>query len=89
MNLENTQWKDKGTSCNITICTKLNAQNFEEYFKTGQKERYYLICSVDAYYKYNVPMPSYESSGGGRPIRSAPSKKSQYSLSYTINFLDN
>ena len=47
------------------------------------------MCSVDAYGKYNVPMPSDTSSSGGRPIPSKASKKSLYSLGYTINFIDN
>ena len=41
------------------------------------------------YDKYQLPMPSDASSGCGRTISSKSTKKSHYSLSHTINFLDN
>ena len=31
---------------NTTICTKLNGQIFEDYFKTGRKDGYELMCAV-------------------------------------------
>ena len=39
----------KGLWYNKTICTKLNGQIFKDYLKTGHKERYELMCSVDTY----------------------------------------
>ena len=33
MDLEETQWTDKGTWYNTTIFTKLNGQSFKDYFK--------------------------------------------------------
>ena len=53
---------------NTTICTKLNGQIFEDYFKTGRKDRYYLMFSVDTYGKQHVPMANHESNGGGIPM---------------------
>ena len=47
------------------------------------------MCSVDAYGKENVPMPSDAISGGGRQIPSMSSKKALYSLGHTINFIEN
>ena len=35
MDLEDTRWTDKGPWHNTTICTKLNAESLEDYFKTG------------------------------------------------------
>ena len=60
----------KGPWYNITIFTKLYGQRFEDYFKTGRKDRYYLTRSVYSYYKENVPMPSDASSSSGRPMPS-------------------
>ena len=51
MDLEENEFTDKGPWYNTTICTKLNAQSFEYYLKTGQKDMYYLMCYVDAYDK--------------------------------------
>ena len=47
------------------------------------------MCYVDAYNKENVRMPIDAGSGGVIPIPSTSSKKSLYSLSNTINYLDN
>ena len=51
MDIEDTQWTDKDPRYNTTICTKINGQSFEDYLKTGHKDRYDLICYVDAYNK--------------------------------------
>ena len=58
---------------NTDICTKLNGQSFEDYFKTGQKDRCAFLCSVDTYDKYHAPIPNGASSGGRRPIPSTSS----------------
>ena len=89
MDLEDTKQMGKGSWYNTTICAKLNGKIFEDYLKTGQKERYTLIFSVDAYYKEHVPIPSYASSGSGIPIPSKSYKKAHYSLGHTINSLEN
>ena len=34
------QYMDNGSWYNTTICSQLNGQKFEDYFKTGQKYRY-------------------------------------------------
>ena len=65
---------DKGPWYNTDICTKLNDQISEEYFKTGHKDRHNLMCFIDANDKEQVPMPDYASSGGGRPMPSTSSK---------------
>ena len=44
--------------------TKLNGQISKYDFKIGQKDGYDLMCSVDAYDKYHVPMNSATSSDG-------------------------
>ena len=50
MDLEDTQWTDNVYLYNTTIY-KNNGQIFGDYFKTGQKDRYDLMCSVDVYDK--------------------------------------
>ena len=45
------QWMDKVPWYNKIICTKLNGQIFEDYFKTGCKDRYELICNIYEYVK--------------------------------------
>ena len=62
---------DKGPQYNITIFTELNGQSFKDDLKTGRKDSYDLICSVDAYEKEHVIIPDDASSGGGRLIPSA------------------
>ena len=51
MNLEDTQWTEKGTWYNTTICAKLKGKIFKDYLKIRQKYRYNLMCYVDAYNK--------------------------------------
>ena len=75
MYLEGTQWIEKGTWYNTTICTKLNGQRSEDYFKTRYKYRYNLMCYVYAYDKENAPMTNDASSGGGIPMPSTSYKK--------------
>ena len=45
---------------------KLNGQSFEDYLKTGRKDRYKLICAVDEYRKEHEPMIDDVISGSGR-----------------------
>ena len=89
IDLEDTKCTDRSHWYNTTICTKLNGQTFGYYLKTVQKDRYDLMCSVDAHYKEHVTMTSYVGSGVGRPISITSSKKELQSLGHTINFLDN
>ena len=48
------QWMEKYTWYNTTICTNLNGQRFIDCFKIGLKDRYALMCDVYAYEKYHV-----------------------------------
>ena len=89
MDLEDTQWMYKVPWNNTTICTKLNCQNFKDYFKTGFKYRCDFMYSVDAYYKEHVTIPDYSSSGGVIPMPSMSSKQSLLSFGHTINFIGN
>ena len=66
---------EKVTWYNKAVCKKLNSQSFRDYFKTGRKKGYYLMCSVDTYEKEHVSMPDDASSGSGRPIPSTSSKE--------------
>ena len=34
---------------NKILFSKLSGHNFEDYFKTGRKDRYEIMCAVDAY----------------------------------------
>ena len=47
------------------------------------------MCSVDAYEKYHITMPSDARSGSGISMPSNSYKKAMYSLGQKINFLDN
>ena len=71
---------DNGSWYNTTIFSQLNGQKFEDYLKTGQKDRYELMCAVDVYGKEHIPMLGYSSSGGGRTLENPPSKKHLYHL---------
>ena len=89
MDAYNTKYMDKVPWYNTTICTKLNGQNSEDYLKTGRKDRYYLMCSIDAYGKGRVSSTDGAISGGRRPIPSTSYKESILSLGQTINFINN
>ena len=51
MAVKGSQYTDKGPCYSTTICTKLNVQIFENYFRTGRKDRYELMCAANAYEK--------------------------------------
>ena len=53
-----------------TTCTKSNCESLGYYFKWGCKDRYDFMCSVDAYDKAHVPIPSDAISGSGKNISS-------------------
>ena len=59
---------DKCPWYNTTIFTKLNGQIFEDYLKMVLKDRYELMCTVDAYDKDHVSTPVGAISGGGIPM---------------------
>ena len=53
---------------------KIKCSKLQRLFKTGHKDRYDLICSIDMYDKEHLKMPSVVSSGGGIPMTSTSSK---------------
>ena len=55
---------------NTTICSKLNNQIFKDYFKTGGKDSYALMCAVGAYYKEHVSILDDAINGSGIPMPS-------------------
>ena len=59
------QWMDKGQWYNTTNSSNLNSQILYDYFKTGRKDRYDLMCSVSAYNIEHVLMPGDAISGDG------------------------
>ena len=63
MDVEDSQWMEKGPWYNKTI-------RFEDYFRTGCKDRYELIFYLDVYDKEYVSMPYDASSAGGIPMQS-------------------
>ena len=71
MDVIGSQWMDKCKWYNTTIFTKLNGQSFEDDTKTGLKDRYELMCAVDAFEKEHVEMHDGESGVSGIPITSA------------------
>ena len=79
---------EDGPWYSTTIFSQLNGQNFEDDLKTGCKYRYELMCGVDFYNKYNIPMHDYGSSGGGRQFPVYSSKEAFISLGQTIKFID-
>ena len=54
MSAQVVQWMDKVPWYNTTIFTKLNGQIFKDYFITGRKYRYELMCAFDAYEKLHL-----------------------------------
>ena len=51
MSVKGSKCMDKGPCYNKTICTKLNGQIFEDYSRTGRKDRYKLMFAIDVYEK--------------------------------------
>ena len=68
MDAEETQWMKKIPWYNKTICTIFNIKSFKDYLKTGRKDRYDLMCSIDAYDTDHVSIPDYASSGSVIPM---------------------
>ena len=62
------QWTYKDPWYNTTISKKLNGQIFEDYLKTGLKDRYEFMCAVDSYSKEHVEITDGAISGGGIPM---------------------
>ena len=60
---------DNGPWHNTTSISQLNAQNFEDFFKTGRKDRHQLLCAANKHGKYHIPIPDNISSGGGIPLK--------------------
>ena len=89
MNLEDTQWREKGIWYNRTICKKLNGQIFEDYLKTGQKDRYEFLFYVDTYDIIHPSVTNNGSSSGGRPLTIISSTDAIESLGQSINFTYN
>ena len=55
---------------NTMICSQLRFHNFEDYFTTGRKDRYELLCDVDAYDIFHSSGPDNASIGVGIPLTS-------------------
>ena len=70
MDVEDTQYMDKSTWYDTTMCTKFGYQSSKFYFKTGRKDRCDFMCYVDKYVKDQISMPGDASSGGGKPMPS-------------------
>ena len=75
MAVQGNQRMEKVPQYNTTIFIKLNGYLFGDYLKTGRKDRYELMCAVDAYDKEHVPIPGDEKIDNGRPIPSASYKE--------------
>ena len=57
-----------GPWSNTTICYQLRFHNFEDYFTTGRKDRYELLCDADAYDIFDTAGPYNSSIGVGTPL---------------------
>ena len=68
------KWIEKGPWYNTIISSKLNVQSFEDYLKTGLRDRYELMCAFNVYEKEHASMTDYISSGVGIPMPSIPYK---------------
>ena len=53
---------------NKTICSELSGHNLGYFFKTGRKDKYELLCFVNAYDIMNPSGTDNRSSGGGKPL---------------------
>ena len=64
------KWTQNGPLYNKTICSQSSGHNFEDYFTTGRKERYELLCDVYAYKIFHSSGPDNASIGVGIPLKS-------------------
>ena len=61
-------WMCNGPWYNPTVCSQSHGYSFKKYFKTGIKNRYDLMFSIDAYGKHNPPtVTDYGRISGIRP----------------------
>ena len=74
---------------NKTICSQLSGDSFEDYFITGHKYRYELMCDVDSYDIIHPAGPVNGISYSGRPLTNTSSTYALETLNQTINFFDN
>ena len=68
---------------------KIIRSSIQELVKTVCKDRYELMCAVDAYGKKHVPTHDAASSVCGRTIPSTSSKEALISIGQKIKFIDN
>ena len=64
----NTDWLNKSTWYNPSICSKLHGSMFEDYIISARTYRYNNMCSITA---HDILIPTYVDdaiSGGGRAI---------------------
>ena len=71
------------------IWYQLRDHTFEDYFTTGRKNRYELLCAIDAYNKVRTLGPEDSSSGGVIPLPSTLSIDALESLGHTPKFIHN
>ena len=79
--MKNSQWN------NTTVLFQLSGQKIEDFFKTGYKDRYELLCSVDTYFIIHSSVPDYVSSSGEIQLKITSSADAIESLGHTINFI--
>ena len=60
-----------------------------EICQTGRKDRYELMCDVDAYYRIHSSRPDNIDSVGGIPAPNTSSIDALEPLGHTINFINN
>ena len=83
------KWTQNGPCYNTTIYSQLSGQKFEDYFEAVRKDRYELMCDVDAYDRAHQSEPYHISSGDGIPYKITPYTSALESLGDIVNFIDN
>ena len=88
MEIQNSDWMTGGPWYNTSICKKLHGKVFEAFIINEITDMYNIMCSIDAYERYNqLSSCDYGISGGGCPLPTNSTTASLEPLGVTIYFI--
>ena len=88
LQLHCTSWVINIPCYNTTICSQLQGLLFEDYVKTTRRERYNLMCSIEAHERKHKYVNDEASSGGGRPLPPNSTEDDLISSGLTFNLIE-
>ena len=69
MDIQSQDWTTGGPWYNTYICEKLHGKLFEGFIINARTDKYYIMCSIDAFEKQNQSYRCDDGrSGGGCPL---------------------